>query len=734
MTELAFRDGVAHIDGSPVFLVTAEYPYYRDDPAQWRAKLEGLRALGVLAVTSYVPWRHHELASGSGRRFDFVGRTQLNRDVRGFLALCAELGLAVILKPGPFCHAELNYGGLPDFVCPLQRSDIPSARDAEGAPVTWNGATLGVDGRVVRWPLPSFFAPAFAAEAARWLETVAREVIRPASSASGPVVAVQVGNEGVVCDAQHPVWADDFSAPALAAFQGWLRGRYDDLGAYNARHGTAWRRWRDVRPPRRWTAQPELRNLECYREWSEFLGHALGEFLAGYARILAVPIPALASVNPPTADPWGTDAWLSRVRPAGWDGLQYGFTNWIGVAADDPSVVARYELMAGIAPGPNLEENWGFTAYYGPAYGYPVVSFHQTVAMVAAGATGYNLYTGAGTDRWDARLDCFNSRPYPASAPIDETGLASAPAGVAALLNRFLALHGAELIACRARVSVRWAIDRRASWLAAWITGAEEPRADGHRLCASGPILAALQHRLSELGHGLGFVDLETATLADLARAPLVVVASGPVMDLPTQRLLAEYATGGGRLLVVGDLPRFDTELYPCAVLAAASPLVVLDAEAMCARLLDLLDPTMAVEARGGRAWLRLHPDRDVQYLIALSDGATDLEIRYPDRGSLCHVSLRVAGGGGALLRIEAGEPTVVLLKGIDERAARSVAPTCAVGRVELVARDPGDLLATWSEGRWSAWAPLVAGVATADSHLAPTTRFTVSTQAERGS
>lgn len=48
---------------------------------------------------SYVPWNYHEPQPGV---YDFSG----DRDVEAFLDLAAELGLLVILRPGPYICAE----------------------------------------------------------------------------------------------------------------------------------------------------------------------------------------------------------------------------------------------------------------------------------------------------------------------------------------------------------------------------------------------------------------------------------------------------------------------------------------------------------------------------------------------------------------------------------------------------------------------------------------------------
>uniref|UniRef100_A0A803YBQ2 Beta-galactosidase n=1 Tax=Meleagris gallopavo TaxID=9103 RepID=A0A803YBQ2_MELGA len=63
----------------------------------------------------YVPWNYHEPQPGV---YDFTG----DRDVEAFLDLAAELGLLVILRPGPYICAEWDMGGLPAWL--LWKADI----------------------------------------------------------------------------------------------------------------------------------------------------------------------------------------------------------------------------------------------------------------------------------------------------------------------------------------------------------------------------------------------------------------------------------------------------------------------------------------------------------------------------------------------------------------------------------------------------------------------------------
>ncbi len=77
----------------------------------------------------------------------------------------------------------------------------------------------------------------------------------------------------------------------------------------------------------------------------------------------------------------------------------------MGVVSANRDSHARYVTAAKRAPGPNLEENWGFSKLYDPAYADGATSYHQTLLALAAGATGFNVYTGVNTAGWTDELD-----------------------------------------------------------------------------------------------------------------------------------------------------------------------------------------------------------------------------------------------------------------------------------------------------------------------------------------
>jgi len=100
------RDGKFFIDGKPTLLVSGEMHFGRVLPEDWDTRLKQAKAMGLNTVSLYLFWNLCEPREGE---FNFTGMT----DVRRMLELCRENGLWAILRPGPYCCAEFEYGGIP---------------------------------------------------------------------------------------------------------------------------------------------------------------------------------------------------------------------------------------------------------------------------------------------------------------------------------------------------------------------------------------------------------------------------------------------------------------------------------------------------------------------------------------------------------------------------------------------------------------------------------------------
>lgn len=106
MTSINYDPKSFVISGKRTLLVMGEMHYARSPRAHWPALLDRARACGLNSVASYVFWSWHEPKRD---KYDFSD----DHDLGYFLKLCAERKLHVLLRMGPYCCAEWNYGGYP---------------------------------------------------------------------------------------------------------------------------------------------------------------------------------------------------------------------------------------------------------------------------------------------------------------------------------------------------------------------------------------------------------------------------------------------------------------------------------------------------------------------------------------------------------------------------------------------------------------------------------------------
>lgn len=106
---ISVNDRYLTLAGKPVLPVMGEFHYTRFPEQYWEEQLLKMKAAGVTVVATYVIWQHHEERPGS---FDWSG----SRNLRKFIQLAQKHGLYVYLRPGPWAHAEVRFGGIPDWV------------------------------------------------------------------------------------------------------------------------------------------------------------------------------------------------------------------------------------------------------------------------------------------------------------------------------------------------------------------------------------------------------------------------------------------------------------------------------------------------------------------------------------------------------------------------------------------------------------------------------------------
>ncbi len=688
----SFQNGVYYLNGKGTFLNSTDYPYYRDEVNNWADRLEKMKALGNEFISFYIPWRHHEIEINGKRFFDFRGETQPNRNVIGLLELCKKFDLKVIIKPGPFIHAELNYGGLPDWVCPSFNPAIEPMLRSSGEPFSWAGIQKKQDNSgMEELPLPAPFDPAFLSEAEHWLKTVTQQVIVPFAGSKGTIVMVQVANEGIYSNYQRAPWAYDFSRSGLNLYAQFLQHTYHDLQEYNLRHDSKWNDWKEIPAPRKWECPASLSGVLMYADWAAYQSYYMREIFSRLRDWIQVDLPFFINANPPTDEPFGIDAWLSRINPDDLPGLQYGFTNWIGVACKDPSVVERYQVMIKRARGANMEENWGFTKIYEKDFAYPSVCLYQTLVQIASGATGYNLYTVVGTRHVDECLDRMHNGDYPDLPPIDGEGKSTPKAATVNCLNQFFNRWGSDFLESEPVRPLAFGLYLPYAHSAVWVEEHDWQKAAVMGIPNHGQTLKVFIGTCLKNHLDFGLPNLQSTEDDQLRNYGTLISASGRWMDSETQEKLRNYVLAGGQLILVGEIPSLDEKFQPVSVLKDVQEKfqVVSLAEFMQWKESEWNDQSAVQaeiicrneEARQALIWQYRQPAKDVDYLFVFSgkDARHPIELQYRSGEKLHLMKISLPSVSSAVVRIQAGKISAILAKCKNEQLNETVKPYCAV-------------------------------------------------------
>jgi len=110
-----FRGSEFVLDGMPFQIMAGEMHFQRIPREYWKDRLLKAKALGLNTIGTYIFWNALEPQPG---QWDFSGRN----DLAAFLELAREVGLWVLVRPGPYACAEWDFGGLPIWL--LSQPDI----------------------------------------------------------------------------------------------------------------------------------------------------------------------------------------------------------------------------------------------------------------------------------------------------------------------------------------------------------------------------------------------------------------------------------------------------------------------------------------------------------------------------------------------------------------------------------------------------------------------------------
>ncbi|XP_059174645.1 beta-galactosidase-like [Physella acuta] len=157
--QIDFTNNTFIKDGKPFRYISGSMHYSRIHQDYWKDRLQKMKAAGLNAVQTYVPWNVHELEPGV---FYWEGMSDLEK----FIQLAQESDLVVLLRLGPYICGEWEFGGFPAWLLTVEPNMV--LRTSDYAYLKW------VD---------------------KWFTVLLKKIKPYLYENGGPIIMVQVENE-----------------------------------------------------------------------------------------------------------------------------------------------------------------------------------------------------------------------------------------------------------------------------------------------------------------------------------------------------------------------------------------------------------------------------------------------------------------------------------------------------------------------------------------------------------
>ena len=530
------------IDGKDQFLVCGEFHYFRVPAEDWKRRMELFKEAGGNCLATYVPWLIHEPEEGK-----IIWGDVPNRDLIRFLETAKEVGIKVLLRPGPYQYSELVNGGLPDWLLDTYPEIL--ARD--------------IDGNAFYPESVSYLHPKFLEKARIYYRAFA-EVVKP--YIGDPVVLLQVDNEvsgihvwfGSID--YHPVTmgigTEDGRYPTF------LKKKYGTLESINEAYGLQADSWSAIVPV---TSAERKDPLICrrMRDYADFYYTTLGEYLALLASWLRedgliTPIchnsanPTMNSMFLETLDAMGEDFLL---------GSDHYYTLGQHWAQNNPTpqyaihVYYSMEMMRLMGMPPSvMEMPGGSPSDTPPILPEDLLCCYMTNLAMGMKGVNYYVYTG-GPNFPNTGVTCGI---YDYNAHVRADGSLNPTYESLKTFGKFMEDHSWIQRGGRrgsAVIGFEWQATRCRD---EEYKGAFFSRTDCWDFARKGIVYTMFCSKYApELMNLNGQPDLTR---------PLVVPMP-TVMSKAAQQKLIDFAEAGGQLLIVGTLPELDDEYRPCTLL-----------------------------------------------------------------------------------------------------------------------------------------------------------------------
>lgn len=532
------------INGERVFLISGECHYFRVPKERWREVLQNFKDLGGNCVATYVPWILHEPSEGEFRFSDVP-----ERDLEGFLQLCAEMRLYVICRPGPYTYSELKYDGLPGWLC--QNYPEILAEDISGKPFRESSV--------------SYVHSTYWEKVSKWYNAVCPIIAKYQLGQDGSVAMLQLDNEltGV-----H-VWFNslDYNKESMGfglengRYPIYLRNKYKDIEALNNVYETDFINFSSVKPCKN-------QNVISAKDYLDFYFKTLAEyvaFLADLARSNGINCTLAHNAGNTSMLPYMDDT-LEKMKSGFLIGADHYYMgqDW---KQNSPTPQAALQLFCSSEillqremPPTVMEMQCGCPFDWPPVMPKDMKSFYMSA--VAFGMKGFNYYVFAG-GATPFNMGRFN--PYDYYAPISYKGEITRSHIALKEFSSFLCNHQFLsqskiqydfAIGCESRYAKGGFYDKEQAALGRFTD------AKAWSFLWNGITISAFCG-----GYMPQAICLERDEFIPNTAKPLFVTASSS-MSRKVQKKLIDYISAGGKMLIAPEIPYLDEDYKNCTLLS----------------------------------------------------------------------------------------------------------------------------------------------------------------------
>lgn len=540
------------IEGKEQFLISGEFHYFRVPKSDWKKRLQLLKEAGGNCVATYVPWLIHEPKEG-----EFLFGDVPERDLEGFLKLCMEMDIIVVIRPGPYVYSELIYAGLPGWLCENYEEIL--ARNVHGS--------------IIDHASISYLHPLFLEKAKKWYDAVCPIIAKYMLSKGGNVAYVQIDNEmtGI-----H-IWPSggwDYNRESMGIgeeggrYPKFLEKRYKGIQELNKAYGTEFKGFSDVEP---FNGQTSAKLEECRRikDYQDFYFETIaeyGETLSKWMRSLGIDCDIVHNSPGPSYIFYHKELVQRMGR-----GFLLGVDHYYNLGQDwdqnnpTPQHVSKIFCSAETLrlmgfPPTVMEMQAGSLSQWPPITSEDLKCWY--LANIAFGVKGLNYYIFTGGLNFQKSGSTGDIYDY--GAGVGANGSIRDIYGMQKEFGAFLSenswLAASERV-CDFNIGLDWEYSRSHSYFKNKC-GLLFNSYEAWEFMRKGIMISGLCASFSP-----NLVDIYSDTLFDHIGKPLFV-SSGAVMPKAVQERLVRFVTMGGALAVMPIFPYLDENFNPCTVLS----------------------------------------------------------------------------------------------------------------------------------------------------------------------